>query len=109
VKQEQILILCLRIVLIADLLSIVAFIVQYTRLAPWWRNQIGRTIVIKDILLLLLLMPSTLSLFFNFSRLSSNVAAWIDTGLFALMAPVMVWRTMVWQKISHDSEPPETS
>lgn len=98
-KPDPLVILLFRIVLIAGEVSIVAFVIQYTRLAKWWRSQIGRTIVAKDILLVLVLIPSILSLFISFSRLTSQVAAWVDIVLFGLVTPVMWWRTWVWEKI----------
>jgi hypothetical protein len=99
VSQEQLIILCLRIVVGAGILSVLAFVVQYTRLAPWWRNEIGRTLVVKDILLILLLIPSLLSLFFRFSRLTSHVAAWTDIALIGALTPVMLWRIRVWHRV----------
>lgn len=98
-SQDALIILALRIVLIADVVSIAAFVVVYWRLAPWYRNAIGRTIVIKDLLLILILIPSIMSLFFSFNRLTSHIAAWVDIGLFALLAPVMLWRCAVWMHI----------
>lgn len=100
--QDQLLILLLRIVLISGALSVTAFVAIYWRLAPWWRDPIGRTIVIKDILLALLLVPSILSLFFHFSRVSSRIAAWTDLALFAAMTPVMIWRCVIWIRIHQD-------
>lgn len=102
--QDQLIILLLRVVLISGAVSVAAFIGVYTALAPWWRDPVGRTIVIKDMLLALLLVPSILSLFFHFSRLSSRVAAWADLALFAAMAPVMLWRCVIWIRIHRKKE-----
>jgi hypothetical protein len=99
VTQDQLLILLLRIVLIGGVVSILAFIAQYTRLAPWWRSPVGRTIVIKDALLLGVLVPSVLSLFFEFNRLSSHIAAWVDIVFLGLITPVMCWRIWIWERI----------
>lgn len=96
--QDQLMILLYRIVLVADLLSITAFVVTYTRLAPWWRNQIGRTLVIKDLLLILILIPSILSLYFQFNRLTSHVASWLDLVFLGALTPVMIWRIWIWIK-----------
>ena len=106
--QDQMILLLLKIILIADVVSIVAFVADYTRLAPWWRNPIGRTIVVKDILLVLVLIPSVLSLFFTFSRLSSHIAAWVDVVLLGSLAPVMLWRIVVWRRVqaAKADEPP---
>lgn len=107
-NEDQWIVLLFKVVLITDVIAVIAFVVQYWRLAPWWRNQIGRTIVVKDILLAACLIPSIMSLFFKFSRLTSHVAAWIDLALFGLIAPVMCWRIIVWQRIHRDkrNDPP---
>jgi hypothetical protein len=97
--QDQILILLFKTTLIAGAASFAAFIAIYTKLAPWWRDQLGRTIVIKTALLLAAYIPSILSLFFTFNRLSSHIAAWFDVSIFALIAAVMGWRIVVWLKV----------
>jgi len=97
--QTQWLILALKVVLIADVLAVLAFIGDYSRLAKWWSNPIGRTIVIKDFLLVLAFLPSILSLFFRFSRLSSMAAAWFDIAIFSGIAIVMVWRVVVFERM----------
>jgi hypothetical protein len=91
--------LLFQLVIIADIVSITAFVLIYSKLAPWWRNPIGRTIVIKDILLTLVLIPSALSLFLHFSRLTSEVASWLDIVLLGSITPVMLWRIRIWFKI----------
>ena len=103
-SQDALIILLFKVVLVADLLSVFAFLVTYTALAKWWTHVIGRTIVIKGILLGLALLPSTLSLFFKFNRLTSHVSAWIDISLFGLIAVVMAWRCVTWVKIHRKGE-----
>lgn len=98
-KQEQWIVLAFKVALIADVAAVLAFIADYTRLAAWWSNAIGRTIVIKDFLLVLAFIPSIMSLFFRFSRLTSLVAAWFDVGIFAGIAAVMVWRIVVFERV----------
>ena len=98
-SQDDWILLLFKIVIVADLVTLVAFIAVYTRLAAWWANAIGRTIVIKDLLLGAALTPSVLSLFLKFNRLTSHIAAWVDIALFAGIAVVMVWRCLVWGKI----------
>jgi hypothetical protein len=99
---DQLLLLLFKITLMADLAGIIAFIVIYSVVAPWWSNVIGRTIVAKDILLGLALTPSILSLFFHFNRLSSVIAGWVDLGLFAGIAVVMIWRCVIWLRIHRE-------
>lgn len=103
-NQDQLIILLFKVVLISGAASVTLFIAVYWRLAPWWRNEIGRTIVVKDFLLIACLMPSILSLFFHFSRLTSYVAAWTDVALFGLLTPVMLWRVRVWHRVHKNKE-----
>jgi hypothetical protein len=98
-SQEDAIILAFKVVEVASVVSIVAFVAYYTKVAPWWRDPIGRTIVIKDLALILVLIPSILSIFLHFSRLSSYVAAWFDVASFALVPVIMCWRIVVWRKI----------
>ena|SRR5215475_13375350 len=102
--QDELLILLFKVTLIAAAVSIGTFIATYSMWAPWWRNPIGRTIVIKDILLVLVLVPSILSLFFAFNRLTSHIAAWVDVALFGALTPVMLWRVVVFHRIHREKE-----
>jgi len=96
--QAQYIVLALKVGLAAGVVSVSAFIADYTWRAPWWRDPIGRTLVVMEILVVLLFIPSILSLFFSFNRLSSVIAAWIDAGLICLVTPVTIWRIVVWEK-----------
>lgn len=100
-NQDQWIILLFRIFLISGFVSLVAWVVVYTRLTGWanWKNPIGQTLVIKTSLVALLLVPSILALFFHFSRATSITAAWVDVALIGLITPVMLWRTAVWVRI----------
>ena len=80
--------------------SLALWTVIYTALAPWWRNAIGRTLVAKTVLIALLFIPTTLSLFFSLNRLDSHIVGWIDMALIGLVSPVMWWRSAVWVKES---------
>lgn len=81
-----------------------AFVVRYHQMTRGgvWRNEVGKTIVVKDLLLIAMLLPSILSLFLRFSRFTSHIAAWLDVVLFGLLTPVMLWRIVVWQRIHRD-------
>jgi hypothetical protein len=102
--QEQLIEILLRIFLISGFCSIAGWVGTYTWMGfhgagKWWRNPVGRSLVIKSALLGLLLVPSILSLFFKFSRQTSDIAGWVDTGLIALITPVMWWRVRVWVRL----------
>ena len=97
--QEQAIILCLKIGLIAGFASIAVWTAVYSRLAQWWRHAIGRTLVIEAVLIAGLFVPQILSLFFNLNRLDSRIAAWSDVALIGLVTPVMLWRTIVFLRM----------
>jgi hypothetical protein len=99
VTQDQWIILAFKIATISGFVALVAWIVVYTRLAAWWKNPVGRTLVAKSALIAALLVPTALSLFFNLNRLDSRIAGWIDVALLGLVTPVMWWRTAVWIKL----------
>lgn len=106
-SQEQAIILLFKIGAIAGFASIITWVAVYTRLAKWWRNPIGRTLVAKSLLLAGLLVPTIMSLFFHFNRLTSYVAGWVDVALICAIAPVMIWRSVVWLRIGrHAGEVP---
>lgn len=105
-SQDQVLILLFRVVLVAGVASSLAFVALYWRLTrgAMWRNEIGRSIVIFDLLVVLCLTPSLLSLFFTFNRLTSHVAAWVDVVLFGLITPTMLHRCLVWWRARQRDE-----
>ena len=108
-SQGQVIILLYKIILLTNIAAILAFIGVYTKLAPWWENAIGRSIVALDILLGMAFIPTTISLFWRFNRLSSYIAAWADIGIFTLIAGGMIWRSFRWIQIHRDSEKEESS
>ena len=102
--EERLIILLLKIVLISGAVSVALFVTEYTwrTRGAAWKNDIGRTLLWKDVLLIACLVPSILSLFFSFNRLTSHIAAWVDVGLFALLTPAMLWRIAVFERIHRD-------
>jgi hypothetical protein len=104
VTQDQWVIFWYKVVVIAGLLTIPAFVICYSRWAVWWRDPVGRTIVAKDLLLAFALIPVGLSLFLSFSRLTSRVAAWTDIALIGLISPVMIWRIVVFWRLHRQGQ-----
>ena len=102
--QDDAIILCFKVVEVAGLVAIAAFIGCYSLWARWWANPIGRTIVVKDLLLIIVFIPSLLSLFLDFNRLTSHIAAWIDVAMIGLISPVMAWRIIVFRRIHKDGK-----
>ena len=107
--QDQAILLLLKIGLIAGLVSIVAWVAVYHVLTKggWRKNPVGRTLVVKSLLIAGLFIPQILSLFFNLNRLDSHIAAWADVALIGLVSPVMWWRTAVWLKLDRAGRLPQ--
>jgi hypothetical protein len=102
--QAAIQIFVLKVCLIGAFCSLVGWVVIYTRLARWWTNPIGRTLVVKTLLVAALLIPFILALFFNLTRLDSRIVGWIDVFLIGAITPVMIWRSVVWVKASREGD-----
>lgn len=100
-SQDQAIVLAFKVVEVASVVTIAVFVACYTwwTKARCWTSPIGQTIIFKDVALILVLVPSLLSIFLHFNRLTSYVAAWFDVGSFALVPVIMVWRIFVWRKI----------
>lgn len=104
--------LALKIVLISGFCSLITWVAVYTRMAAWWRNPVGRTLVTKTLLIAAMFVPSILGLFFHLSLADSYLVGWVDVGLIGAVTPVMCWRTIVWIKLGrvgqlpHNGQPP---
>jgi hypothetical protein len=96
----------LKIGLISGFVTLAAWIAVYSRLARWWRNPVGRSLVYLAALNGLQMAVLALSLFLHFNRLTSLVAAWIYVVVTALSTPVMVSRTVVWIRMHKARELP---
>lgn len=105
-SQDQWITFCFKVIEVSAIVTIAGFIACYSMWAAWWRDPVGRTIVVKDALLIIVFIPSVLSIFLHFSRLSSRIAAWSDVAMLGLIAPVMLWRIYVFWKIHRDRKPP---
>lgn len=97
-SQDQLILLCLKVGLIAGFISMVAWILLYSRLTrrAVWTDPIGQTLIIETLLLAGLFMPTALNLFFNLNRLDSHISAWVDVTLIGLVTPVMLWRCQIF-------------
>ena len=98
-SQDELIIFLFKVVLIACEVAVIAFVAVYSRLAAWWSNPLGRTVAQLDILLGAALLPSIMSLFWHFSRLTSHIAAWFDLGIFALIAVTLFTRIPLWIRL----------
>jgi hypothetical protein len=92
--------LAFKIGVLLGIISMLLWIAVYTRLEPWWKNRVGRTLVMLAIMITAQSGIFAASLFFNFNRLTSQVAAWIYIGIFYLIAAGMFHRTWLWITMS---------
>lgn len=92
-------VLVYRVVVLAALASTVLFVAVYSKLAAWWRNPIGRSIVAVDAAVFLALLPIALSLFFTFSRLTSEIASGLDLAAVTAIPVTMCWRIYAWLRL----------
>jgi hypothetical protein len=101
-SQDTLILLLLKVFLICGFTTLIAWVVIYTRLTGGgaWRNPIGQTLIIKTLLIAALFIPQVLALFFHLNRFDSHVAAWADVTLVGLVTPVMIWRSVVWLRLS---------
>lgn len=84
-------------IIVFTIVANLVFLVGYTRLQPWWRDSIGITIAVESVLIVLVLIPSALSLFLHFNRLTSVVSGWFDIGDIFLVGAVILWRAIAFQ------------
>lgn len=101
--QDQILTLVLKIGLISGILSLVLWVVVYGRLEPWWKDQIGLTLVTKTLIVVGQLSFLGLALFFRLNRSDNRLIAWLYAIFTLAITPVMIWRTVVWIRASKTS------
>jgi hypothetical protein len=106
VDQDQVIILCLKAALIAGFASLVAWVAVYHVLTrgSWRRNPIGRTLVVKSLLIAGLFVPTALGLFFQLNRFDSRIVAWTDVVLIGAVSPVMCWRCIVFAKLGREDK-----
>lgn len=91
--------LALKIAVPAAFFTLVSWVVQYTLLARWWRNDIGRTLVVKTAVIAALLVPTTIMLFVPVTPVVARIAGWLDVALIAMITPVMWWRILVFDRV----------
>lgn len=87
-----------QVVLVAATAAVIWWTVQYTLSSPWWRDEVGRTFVLKDIALLGLLVPSCLLVPFP-QLLTPFEAVTIGVCVLGGIFIIMAWRSVTWWKI----------
>lgn len=98
-RTDPVILLAGRIAEMGDLIAILAFVVQYTFLARWWANPIGRTIVWKDVALMGAIGLSLAGSFIRPTPTSAKVMAWVVIATLLAICVIMVWRIVVFWRI----------
>jgi hypothetical protein len=79
------------------------FIVSYTAMAPWWRTQIGISLIVVDTGLVLALGPSVLHRMFGLSLADQVWYGWYFCASLTLVAAGVLWRTAVMVRDNWDN------
>lgn len=82
-------------VVLAAFVASVAFIVLYTALAPWWRTDIGRALVMLDAGVALTLGPSVAYRFLGFKVADTLGFSWYFLVTLTMVAGAIIWRTVI--------------
>lgn len=75
--------------------AVIAFVFQYTFTSPWWKDQVGITIVIKDACLLGILVPASINYVWP-GTISATTMLWLDLIVVWTATASMIWRCVVW-------------
>jgi hypothetical protein len=94
-------ILALKIALVVDVVGVLTFIIDYTRLTKGkaWRNPVGFSMLLEALFVLGTGAPLILAAFLHFSALANAVGTWTIIGFFCLTGLSMLWRTVVFERI----------
>ena len=86
----------------------VGFVLGVSTFWPWWKNDLGWTIIIKTACITGILVPFILHLYFGINE-STLFWRWTTLVLFSMIAIVMAWRFTVLWVIQRYSPPPMKS
>ena len=76
--------------------SAVGFVIAVSFFWPWWRSQLGWSIVAKSLALAAAVLPSMLVYWFG-AGVYADVPwlAWVAIGALWLVPPILAWRVAV--------------
>lgn len=86
---------------VAALVMAGLFIIQYTWYSPWWRDAVGRTIVLMDAAVFLSVAPAVIESYFPLTVAEKVTAHWVNVSFIALIPVIFLWRIAVWRRMSH--------
>lgn len=85
----------------------VLFIAAVSTFWPWWRTQLGWTIIAKSAALALAVMPAMFIYWFGRNTFTqSDWLGWVSVGALLMVPPILAWRGIVlWRVQRHGAEP----
>lgn len=89
------------VIAVGAIFSVILFIGVYTKLAPWWREPVGLTLVLAEFFILALYVSILLHIVFL--PAFNAVPVWVsivDLFITGGIMGVNIWRTFVWFKIA---------
>lgn len=77
------------------------FLIEYLRLTKGKaiRNSLGATLILESFFVMGMATPFILASFFHLTPLADEVSVWIIIVFFFLTGVVMLWRTVVLERI----------
>lgn len=91
--------LLFKIVLSVSLGCSLLWIADYSR-TRWWKNSVGLTLVTKTGIIAVLLAVQLVTFFVRLDPEWLDIVRWTDLYLVALVAPIMVWRMIIFKRVS---------
>lgn len=82
--------------------SSIVFVLGYSLIAPWWRQEVGRAMVSLDCGLMLALAPAVLRMLFHVTNWLTFFA-WYYGGSLLLVAGITLWRLLVIWHVQIDA------
>ena len=93
--------LCFKIAAVSGLFAVALFTGVYTWLVPWWRNPVGWTVVVLDLLAGTADVIWILALFFRLGPDTGRLVLWAYIALTGGNAAVVLHRTRVWARLHY--------
>lgn len=78
--------------------AVFIFMVQWTLSSPWWKDHVGVTLVVKDLCLLVIFVPTCMMLAWP-GVISPLTGAILGFSSLVGITVAMAWRSIVWYRI----------
>lgn len=99
VPPSALYLLLIKVAISVSLGASLLWIADYSR-SQWWKNSVGLTLVTKTGIIAVLLAIQLVTFFVRLDPEWLDIVRWTDLFLVALVAPVMVWRMVIFQRVA---------